>query len=82
MSICVETQGCFGMGPESGEPNANCVFARLSRAWYDSASLASANERDVHSLEPPYRFVYPEKGQEPINKTQPDCRKLAPVGRK
>ena len=72
MSIGVETHGRFAMDPESGEPNGNCVFSRLSQAGYTSASLASAGERDVHPLEYIYRSGYPERDQQVINKMQPD----------
>ena len=71
MSICVETKGCFVMGPESGEPIGNCVFARLSRSGHSSASLASSDERDVPSLEYLYRLVFIEKGKIPIIKRNP-----------
>ena len=59
MPICVETQGGFEMDPESGEPIGNCVFARVSQSGCASASLASADERDVPSLECIYRSAYP-----------------------
>ena len=51
MSICVETQGCFEMDPGPGGPIGNCGFARLSLEGYTSAPPASADERDVPSLE-------------------------------
>ena len=38
MAIFVATQGCFEMDPESGEPDGNCVFARLSQTGGTSAS--------------------------------------------
>ena len=79
MSICVETQGRFEMDPDSGEENGNCVFARLCQAGYTSASLASADGRDVPSLEYPYRFVYTERDQQIVNNMQPDWLKLASV---
>ena len=83
MSICVETQGRFELGPESGEPNENFVFAKLSQAGYTSSSSASVDERVVPSLEFLYRLAYPERGQnQPINEMQPDYLKLAPVIRK
>ena len=67
------------MDPESGEPHGNCVFARLSQSGHTSSSLASADARDVPSLEYLYRLVYPEQDQHVINKMQPDCLKLAPI---
>ena len=82
LSICVETQGCFEMDPESGGPSGNCVFERLSQAGCNSASLASADERDVPSLEYIFRLVYPERDQQVINKMQPDCLKLSTIVQK
>ena len=82
MSICVETQGCFELDPDSGEPNANCVFTKLSQARYACASLASVDERDVPSLEQCYRLVYPARVQQVINKTKSDCLRLATIVQK
>ena len=79
MSICFETPGCFELDLDSGEPRKTCVFARLSQDGYDSASFASADERGVPSLYYIYRLVYPGRGKQPLNKMQPDCRKLAPI---
>ena len=61
MSICGETQWWVEMGPESGGPNENCALERLCQSGYTSASLTSADERDVPSLELLYRLVFPEK---------------------
>ena len=83
MSICAETKGRFELDPESGEPNGNCVFARLIRAVYTRSSLASADAKDAPSTDAPYRAVYPDTGpNQAINKTQPDCLKLVAIIRK
>ena len=45
MSICAETQGCFEMEAESGEPMGTCVYSMLIQLWYTSQSLSSADEK-------------------------------------
>ena len=70
------------MDPESGEPTGKCGFAMLSQAGCASASLATADERNVPSLEYLYHLAYPEKGKGPINKMRPDCRELVSIIRK
>ena len=78
MSICAETQGCFGLEPDSGAPNGNYVFARLSQAGYTSASLARADEKDADSITFRYRLEYTDKDQNQIvSKIQPYCLKLS-----
>ena len=81
MSIFAETEGRFGLDPDSGWPGANCVFAGLlSQAVYTSAALDSADGGDVPPLEYLYRLVYPKRGQQQaISKMQPDCLKLSPI---
>ena len=77
MSIFAETQWCFELDTESGEPNGNCVFARLILAGCDSSSLASSEEKNTHSMEFSYRAVYPDTpADQGINKMQPGCLKL------
>ena len=45
----------------------------LCQSWCAIESLGSADERDVPSLEPPYRLPYPEKDQNQlVNKMEPD----------
>ena len=59
MSICAETHGCFEIGAESGEPNANCVYARLIQLGCASQSLDSADEGGGLSTTYIYRLVRP-----------------------
>ena len=83
MSICAETQGRFALDPDSGEPNGNCVFARLIQTGYTSSSLASADEKDALSTDFLYRAAYPNTDpSQVINKMQHDCLKLVAVVRK
>ena len=52
----------------------------LGQSWCAIESLGSADERDVPSLELPYRLPYPEKDQnQPVNKMEPDCLKNTSV---
>ena len=80
MSICAETQGRFELDAESGEPNANCVFAMLILEWHDSSSLVGADEKDAPSMDSPYRLVYPNTpADQVINKMQTGCLKLVTI---
>ena len=80
MSICAETQGCFELDAESGEPDGNCVFPRLILAGYASSSLASADEKDSPSMDFLYRLVYPNTPEgQVINKMQSGCLKLVTI---
>ena len=45
MSIFVDAPESSEFDPDSGEPNGNCVFAKLSQSGYASASLARADEK-------------------------------------
>ena len=75
MSIWAETQGCFDLDTEAGEPNANCVAARLILAGCDSSSLASADDKDAPSMDLLYRLVYRNTpGDHVINKMHPVCQ--------
>ena len=57
MSICAETQGRFALDVESGDPDANCGYARLIQVGYATQSSASADEKDGHSMNLLYRYA-------------------------
>ena len=80
LSICADTQVCFELDPESGEPNENCVFAMLIQTGWDISSLASADGKGALSMDFLYRAVYPDTGPaHVVRKTHPDCLKLAAI---
>ena len=80
MSICAETQGCFEIDFEPGEPNANCVYARLIRLGYTVQSLASADGKDGLPMNYLYRLARPDTLQEAdIGKMHPQCQKLVSI---
>ena len=62
MSISAETQERFEIGPESGEPNGDCVFAMVNLEGYISSSWVSGGKKDPPSMGLLYRLVHPGAG--------------------
>ena len=82
MAICAEAQGCFEMDLETGEPHGNCVYSELIQAWYSSDCLASAGEKDTHSINFPRGLVFTDHVRvegELLDKMRPECLKLASI---
>ena len=80
LSICAETQGFFAMDAESGEPNANCVYAMLIQLGYTGQSLSSADGKDGLPMNYLYRLARPETPAETnIDKMHPECLKLVSI---
>ena len=51
MSICAAVQGRFEIDLETGGgPHGNCVYSKLTQSGYTSDSLASAEEKDIRSI--------------------------------
>ena len=80
MSICAETQGCFEMEAESGEPMETCVYAKLIQLGRTIQSLASADEQGGPSMNYLPQLTHPETDAVKfIGKMHPGCLKLVSI---
>ena len=78
-SICADAPGPFELNPDSGEPNANCAFAKLSQEGRTGASAESDDGKDPESLEYLCNLGY---NIDKLNKMRPDYLRLVSIVQK